>query len=141
MTTYRDIFTRHGLRCTRQRETLYAALKVTKSHPTAEELHDRVRDQDAGLSLATVYNTLDAFTAAGLIRRLPSTLGSGPCRYDADTHEHVHLTTPDGRIMDVPDDLSERFLDQLSDELVAELERRTGMRIGRVSVQLVTESR
>ena len=141
MSTPRDLFARHALRCTRQRETLYAALKATKTHPTAEELFERVRTADQSLSLATVYNTLEAFTNAGLIRRLPSAVHAGPARYDADTHEHVHLTTPDGRVFDVPDDLSERFLDQLSEDLVAELERRTGMRIGRVSVQLVTEPR
>lgn len=133
----RALFRRQGLRCTKQREVIYRTLLACKSHPTAEELHDQVRADEPGLSLATVYNTLEVFSTRGLCRCLPSVIGGGAARYDADLSDHVHLTTPDGKVLDVPDDLSERLLDGLSEELIAELERRTGLRIGRISLQLV----
>jgi len=133
----RALFRRHGLRCTKQREVIYRVLADCKSHPTAEELHEQVRAAESGLSLATVYNTLEAFSARGLCRSLPSANGGGAARYDADLSDHVHLTTADGKVLDVPDDLSERLLDGLSEDLISELERRTGLRIGRISLQLV----
>ena len=137
----REVFERHGLRCTRQREQIYSALACTEDHPTVDELFTRVRECEPGLSLATVYNTLEAFTECGLVRRIPSQAGAGPARYDADTSEHVHLTTTDGRVVDVPDDLSSRFLEAMPAPVLAELERRLGVRIGSVNVQLVAELR
>lgn len=141
MEQIRDIFHRHDLRCTKQREIVYTALMATKMHPTAEELHTAVKASEPGMSLATVYNTLEAFTACGLVRRLPPSSGSGASRYDADTHDHVHLTTPDGRVFDIPEDLSELILDNLPDHLLDELERRMQLRVGRVNIQLVASPR
>lgn len=139
MLTVRGIFDRHELRCTRQREQIYSALMNTHTHPTAEELFQMVAAEgdEAGLSLATVYNALEAFTACGLVRRIPCPSGSGACRYDADTSEHVHLTTDDGRVIDVPPDLSERLLARLSPVLMEELQARMGVQIRGVSVQVV----
>lgn len=141
MEQIRETFKRHSLRCTKQREVVYSALKATKLHPTAEELFSKVRSNEPGMSLATVYNALEAFTACGLVRRLPPSSGSGASRYDADTHDHVHLTTPDGRVFDIPEDLSELILDNLPDHLLDELERRMNIRVGRVNIQLVASDR
>lgn len=132
----RDVFHANGLRCTRQRELIYRALASTKAHPTAEELLAMVRTDEPGLSLATVYNTLEAFTARGLARRLPSHSGNGPCRYDADVSQHMHITLDDGRVLDVPQDLAERLGGRLSPALADELERRTGVRVTGVHLEL-----
>ncbi len=137
----RDLFHANGLRCTRQRELIYRALVSTDAHPTAEELLGLVvRAGEPGLSLATVYNTLEAFTARGLARRLPSHSGNGPCRYDADVTQHVHITTDDGRVLDVPHDLGEQLGGRLSPELIDELERRTGVRVTGVHLELFGRS-
>ncbi|MEM9063952.1 MAG: transcriptional repressor [Planctomycetota bacterium] len=134
------MFRKRGLRCTKQRELVYASLAASKAHPTAEELFLSVKgDSDVRLSLATVYNTLDMLVEAGLARRL--VIAEGPARYDADTADHVHLTMSDGRIMDVPEDLSDRILDRLPEDLVGELERRTGLRIERIGIQLQAQTR
>lgn len=135
----RNIFRRKGLRCTKQRLVVYSALAGTKSHPSAEDLFGTLKGSGESLSLATVYNTLDALVEEGLARKMPS--GSGPVRYDADVTDHVHVATPDGRIFDIPEDLSEQILDRLPDELVQEIQRRTGLKIDRVSVQLLAEER
>lgn len=133
----RELFQRHNLRCTRQRELVYAALAETRSHPTAEELFTSVRAQDDGLSLATVYNTLEAMTGSGLCSRIPCATGAGPCRYDAMTSPHVHVTLADGRVVDVPEDLSERLLSHVPSDLLAEVGHRLGVRVGRLNVQVV----
>ena len=131
----RRLFERHSLRCTKQRELVYSALAATRAHPTAEDLYVAVRASEPGLSLATVYNALEAFTGAGLARRLANPCG--PCRYDADMSDHVHVAMGDGRLMDVPQDLSARLVAGVPAEVLAELERRLGVRVGGISIRVV----
>lgn len=112
------------------------------THPTAEELFNLAQsggtpDQGEALSLATVYNTLDAFVAGGLARRLPCP--NGPARYDADMNDHVHLNLGDGRLVDLPHDLSDRLLGQMPEPIFREIERRMGVRVTGVSVQVVAD--
>jgi Fe2+ or Zn2+ uptake regulation protein len=132
----RGLFRDHGLRCTRQREQIYTALAASKAHPTAEELLHIVRAAEGGLSLATVYNTLEAFTERGLCRRLPAANGSGACRFDADLDHHAHIALDDGRILDLPRDLGDRIISEVPRPVLDEIERRLGVRIDRVSLQL-----
>jgi Fe2+ or Zn2+ uptake regulation protein len=131
----REAFRGAGLRHTRQREAIYSALGSSKSHPTAEELHERVRQEEPGLSLATVYNTLEALCDSGLCRRLPS--AAGVCRFDADVSEHVHVALPDGRVLDAPPAVSRRLLEAIPGALCEEIARGTGARVGGLVVQLV----
>lgn len=133
------MFHQHDLRCTHQRELVFAGLAATKAHPTAEELYQTLHRQDPNISLATVYNTLDALTAVGLVRKLPGS--SGACRYDADTSPHVHVSMGDGRMMDAPADLSDKLLAGLSSEAIRELEERLGVDVSRVSVQVIAKVR
>ena len=137
----RCLFERAGLRFTRQREVVYESLASTKTHPTADELFHSVRSVESGLSLATVYNTLEAFIAVGLVRRIPCAVGSGACRFDAETDNHVHIATPDGRVQDVPADLSERLLSGVPQQVLADLERRLGVKIDGLHVQLLVSPR
>lgn len=137
MPTIRALFTRHGLRCTRQRETIYGALKDTKRHPTPEQLHALVGDADPGISLATVYNTLDALCDAGLCRRYACESGRNAYRYDADVESHAHLETTDGRLLDLPDALGEELLDAIPAELLWRIEHVMGVDIDRVSLRLI----
>ena len=133
------VFARHGLRCTKQRAEIYSALADTDAHPTAEELYWLVRERrpEIGLSLATVYNTLEAFCEHRLCRKLPA--NGGGARFDADLHEHLHVTTRDGRVMDVPDDLGAKLLDTMPQAVLEEIEQRMGIKIARVRVDFVAE--
>lgn len=132
----RDLFRRHGIRCTQQRTMIYDALRAACCHPTADDLFRIVRERDPGLSLATVYNTLDVLSDAGLVNRLPPASPSGPSRYDADQGEHIHAMLADGSIMDVPDDLSSRLTAALPADVLAEIQARLGVQIDRVHIQL-----
>jgi Fe2+ or Zn2+ uptake regulation protein len=132
----RELFATRRLRCTRQRLAIYEALRRCTDHPTAEELYRLVRPGSQRLSLATVYNTLEALCDAGLCRRLPATHGC--CRYDADTSEHIHLRFRDsGHIRDVPPDLGLPLVDGLPQSVVQEIERRMGVRVDGISIQLL----
>lgn len=135
----KDLFAAHQLRHTRQRELVYRTLESVCIHPTAETLYTLVRQQDQGVSLATVYNTLDALVECGLCRKIPSHLGGGACRFDADLSAHVHVSSPGGDVCDVPDDLSEQLLASVSKDVLREIEARLGVKVAAVSLQLITK--
>ncbi len=139
MADIRRAFQEAGLRHTRQREAVFAALAATKTHPTAEELHELVRQDEPGLSLATIYNSLEVLSEAGLCRRLPCNGGS--CRFDADLTDHVHVVLLDGRVLDVSEPLASELLKALPAGLVAELEAQTGISITGFGIQLVAFTR
>ena len=69
-------------------------------HITAELLFDEATRARVPVSLATVYNTLNEFVRAGLLRRID---GFGSARYDDDAdneHHHFHCDGC-GRLFDV----------------------------------------
>ncbi|MDJ0933243.1 transcriptional repressor [Breoghania sp.] len=67
----KDRLQKAGLRVTRQRLALGRLLFNGKhQHITAEKLHQRAIGAKAHLTLATVYNTLHQFKAAGLLREV-----------------------------------------------------------------------
>ena len=94
-----------GLRPTRQRVAL-AELLVGDGkhrHVTAESLFEAARAEDAPVSLATVYNTLRAFCAAGVLQEI--TVDGSKSYFDTNTHDHPHFFWEDeGRLSDAPSD-------------------------------------
>lgn len=136
--TVRDLFRERRLRHTRQRDLVYSTLLSLRTHPTAEELHAHVNRMDQGVSLATVYNTLDALARCGLLRKIPSQAGGGACRFDADLSGHVHVVHPEGSVRDVESDLGDRLLAGLDKDAIAAIERRMGVKVVGVTVQLIT---
>lgn len=78
-----------GTPLTVQRRAILAALLARSDHPTADQIHADIVKNLPGVSRGTVYRSLDAMVARGLIRRVCHP-GSA-CRYDAKTHRHHHL--------------------------------------------------
>jgi Fe2+ or Zn2+ uptake regulation protein len=135
MDSTRALFNMRELRCTTQRVAVYDALRGCKSHPTAEELFRIVRPRVDRLSLATVYNTLEALCGAGLAQKLP--MVDGCCRFDADTSDHVHVRIRDtAELADVPSELGDRLLSSVPRQLLAEIADELGVRIDGVNIQL-----
>jgi Fur family transcriptional regulator, peroxide stress response regulator len=89
-----------GLRVTPQRFAVYANLLERCDHPTADQvLHDLNRDAPTS-SQSTVYTSLQALCAAGLVREV--ILDEGVCRYDANVAPHHHFRCHDcGTIRDI----------------------------------------
>lgn len=139
----RELFARHDLRWTKQREDVYGALMASEIHPTAEEVFNLVRPgevaaDDGGMSLATVYNSLEALVRSGLVRRFSVTgVGGAMLRYDADTSDHAHLVTADGGVRDIPPDLGRQAVESIPRELVERIERRLGVSIRRTTIEFV----
>lgn len=87
------------LRMTHQRRVILEEVKRLKTHPTADEIYDRVRQRLPRVSLGTVYRNLDLLAACGLITRLEPV--HPQMRFDGNTDLHYHLTCQQcGRVED-----------------------------------------
>ncbi|QQS10642.1 MAG: transcriptional repressor [Rhodospirillales bacterium] len=94
-----------GLRPTRQRLALGALLFSAghDRHVTAERLHDEAVARGVKVSLATVYNTLNQLSGAGLLREV--VVGPGRIYFDTNTGAHHHFfVEDDGALVDIPAD-------------------------------------
>ena len=93
-----------GLRPTRQRLALAKMLlKGPARHVTAEILHAEAQAASIRVSLATVYNTLNQFTAAGLLREI--VVDSQRSYFDTNTSDHHHFFFEgSNRLDDIPGD-------------------------------------
>ena len=91
-----------GLRPTRQRLALAKLLtEAGDRHVTAEQLHAEAQRAGVRVSLATVYNTLHQFTAAGLLREV--VVEAGRSYFDTNTSEHHHFFHEErGALVDIP---------------------------------------
>jgi Fur family peroxide stress response transcriptional regulator len=89
-----------GLKLTPQRIAIVRELAQDETHPTAQELFDRLRPAFPTMSFATVYNTLDSLAKLGLVRSLR--LGAA-VRFDPNTTAHHHAVCDAcGCVVDLP---------------------------------------
>ena len=77
------------LRMTHQREVILDELRRGKIHPTADELHERIKKKLPRVSLATVYRNLERLSASGLIKKLE--ISGRQKRFDWDPGDHDHV--------------------------------------------------
>jgi Fur family transcriptional regulator, peroxide stress response regulator len=78
-----------GLRSTPQREVVYDVLLRKRDHPTADEVYARVKSEKPTISLATVYNCLEALVQCNLVRQV--NFERGPTRYCPNLRPHAHF--------------------------------------------------
>jgi Fe2+ or Zn2+ uptake regulation protein len=109
-----------GCRYTQQRAAVYDYLEQVEDHPTAEDVYKEVRRKLAHISLATVYNALEALVKARLANKL--TYGDGSSRYDCRRDEHYHLRdVTTGEVRDLPARFDANLLAKLDPELIERL--------------------
>lgn len=78
-----------GLRMTKQRKEIYRILMQERDHPTANEVFMRAKEHLPSISLATVYNCLEALVQHNVIRQVNFERESS--RYCPNLREHVHF--------------------------------------------------
>jgi len=106
-------FEDHGVLPTPQRLEVADILLGEPQHLSADQIIDRLREENSTVSKATVYNTLKLFEKRGLIREClvdPERLF-----YDSTTGPHHHFYNADtGELLDIPvDDISVSGLPQV----------------------------
>jgi Fe2+ or Zn2+ uptake regulation protein len=82
-------FAGSGIRLTKQREEVFGLLMQKRDHPTATEVFLRAKKHMPSISLATIYNCLDALVDGGLVKQV--NLDRAPTRYCANLEEHIHF--------------------------------------------------
>ena len=104
-----SILTRAGLRPTRQRLLLAQVLFGRGDrHVTAEQLHSEAEAEGATISLATVYNTLHQFLAAGQVREV--VIEAGRAYFDTNVTDHHHLYNEGtGQLRDISQSIHHDF--------------------------------
>ena len=73
----------------KQREDLLSVLKNSKSHPTAEELYNSIKEKIPSVSRGTVYRNLKDLVDEGYIIKI--SMAGGADRYDYIHKKHNHI--------------------------------------------------
>jgi Fur family ferric uptake transcriptional regulator/Fur family peroxide stress response transcriptional regulator len=84
-----EVLRGRGQRATPQRIAIARTLRELDRHTTAELVFARVSEQMPGVSLPTVYATLELLEELGLVRRVATEAGTAV--YDPRTEDHHHL--------------------------------------------------
>jgi Fur family peroxide stress response transcriptional regulator len=101
-----------GQRFTEQRAAVYRYLSGTDVHPTADEVFLAVREDVPGISLATVYKSLETLVGCGLALKL--TFPDDCARYDGCTDPHHHARcVVCGKVTDIPGEIADAEIDAL----------------------------
>ncbi len=110
------------MKYSRQREALLKLLRSTDSHPTADWLYQRLKEEYPNISLGTVYRNLGVLSDSGEILALHIT----PEReyFDGFTDEHYHLVCDKcGAVIDVRLPDAENRFDEVEQLTGAKVER------------------
>ena len=104
-----ELCIRKGLKMTEQRRTICRVLSESDDHPDVETIHRRASEQDARLSLATVYRTVKLLEDSGILMK--HEFEDGHARYEeASTEHHDHLVDVDsGEVIEFMNDEIERL--------------------------------
>jgi Fur family ferric uptake transcriptional regulator/Fur family peroxide stress response transcriptional regulator len=95
-----DLLRERGLRATSQRVVMHRLLRDRNRHVSAEELLSEASERLPGVSLPTVYATLELFEQLGVVRRVNG--GGGTLLWDTRTDTHHHMICRScGRIEDM----------------------------------------
>lgn len=117
-----SILRRQGYKITRQRRAVLSAIALDRDHLTPADVYQRVRQEEPGIGLVTVYRTLDMLDKVGLICEVHS---GGNCRsylLRRPAEHHHHLVCSDcGTVAD--------FTDCDLGELESRVSRETGFEI------------
>jgi Fur family peroxide stress response transcriptional regulator len=107
-------------RNTNHREAILKVLINTRSHPTADDIYDEVREKIPNISKGTVYRNLKVLQEMGRVREL--NLDGTKSRFEVAIASHYHFRCENcSRVLDldVP----------IHTELDREIAKQTGLRI------------
>ena len=82
-------FRARGLKLTPQRQLLFKLLHENTTHPTADSLFAVATDQMPGISLRTVYQTLNDLTEMGELQSFD--FDGAATRFDPNIDAHHHI--------------------------------------------------
>ncbi|MDD3303834.1 MAG: transcriptional repressor [Clostridia bacterium] len=100
----------------RQREQILEYVKSVKTHPTAETVYQKVREDNSNISLGTVYRNLDRLSRDGYLLRIK--MANDKDRFDGDVSKHYHaVCTHCNQVFDIFTNYLKDTDDKVSKEL------------------------
>lgn len=94
------LYRSQGRKITPQRQLLFQLMHENDRHPTADALFAEASAQMPGISLRTVYQTLNELAEMGELQFID--IGGGATRFDPNLDDHHHVVCTDcGQIRDV----------------------------------------
>jgi Fur family ferric uptake transcriptional regulator len=107
-----------GVRWTIQRESIVRTFIRERRHLTAEELYDIVKSDDASVSVATVYRTMNLLVQTGLVAKRHFNEASAAFDLVIGKGHHHHLIDIENdRIIEFNDDELEEIMDRIAKDL------------------------
>lgn len=95
-----SLLKRHGINPTSQRIEIAKVLFSKPQHMSAEQVLQAINAENASVSKATVYNTLNLFAEKGMLRQM--TIDPSRIFYDSNTSDHFHFYNEDtGELRDL----------------------------------------
>lgn len=88
MKYYVDLLKDHNIKPTIHRAKILEYLKTHKTHPSADEVYQDLRNEFPTISRATVYNTLNILSDNGIIEEI---ITPDAIRYDFVEKDHHHF--------------------------------------------------
>lgn len=76
-------------RMTKQKKIILETLENDMTHPTVQELYQKIKQKDSRIGQATVYRNVNRLVEEGKVLKL--SLGNGIDHYDGHTHLHYHF--------------------------------------------------
>jgi Fur family ferric uptake transcriptional regulator len=111
------ICAKQGLRMTGQRRVIARVLSEARDHPDVEEVYRRAHNLDSGISLSTVYRTINLFEKKGIVER--HAFGRGRARFEEKGrahHDHL-IDIETGRVIEFRNEDIERLQERIAREL------------------------
>jgi Fur family transcriptional regulator, ferric uptake regulator len=105
-----------GVRPTRQRRAVAAALETFDDFRSAQEIHDLLTRRGESVGLATVYRTLQRLSDAGELDMLRTEEGEALYRRCSDTHHHHLVCRGCGATVEVEGPAVERWTSAIATE-------------------------
>lgn len=110
-----------GMKMTGQRRVILQVLSQSEDHPSVETVHQRAKDLDASISIATVYRTLHLLDEMNLVQR--HDFNENYSRFEVNLDHHHHLVDLEtGEVIEFQDEeleaLKERIARRLGYDLV-----------------------
>ncbi len=110
-----------GLKMTEPRKVILSILAHATDHPSVEDVYERSKQEDASISMATVYRTLGLLDELGLVYRHEFS-DSDHARYEVNSEHHHHLIDLEtGKVVEFKNEQIEKIKQKIAQDLGYEL--------------------
>ena len=110
-----------------KRDAILLALRNTTTHPSADWIYEKVKEDFPEIGIATVYRNLNQLAEHGIIKKLEHL--DGVSRFDHTLKPHYHfICSKCSKVIDIDDTTATGVSEQLSE--------RTGLTINKIDISL-----